>query len=88
MAEPEPHLIEADQETNQIDDGDSTLSIGHTVSSTSSIRSSIIKYREENGRTYHAYKDGKYLSPNDEQENDRLDLQHHLAFGIWMSSCQ
>jgi len=37
-----------------------------------------VKHREENGRTYHAYKDGKYLYPNDEGENDRLDLQHHV----------
>ncbi|KAH6874267.1 S-adenosyl-L-methionine-dependent methyltransferase [Thelonectria olida] len=90
MAEPEPHPIEADQEVNQINDGDSTLGAGHTVSSTSSIRSSILKYREENGRTYHAYKDGKYLSPNDERENDRLDLQHHLfmlTFGDKLYTC-
>ncbi|RDW56952.1 hypothetical protein BP5796_13019 [Coleophoma crateriformis] len=46
--------------------------------SSTSIASSILKYREENGRTYHAYKDGKYALPNDEAENDRLDLQHHL----------
>ncbi|KAK6214103.1 hypothetical protein LQW54_004705 [Pestalotiopsis sp. IQ-011] len=31
---------------------------------------------EENGRTYHGYKDGKYLLPNDGTEQDRLDLQH------------
>jgi SAM-dependent methyltransferase len=47
-------------------------------SSTSSISSSILKYRQENGRTYHAYKDGQYVMPNDEREQDRLDLQHHL----------
>lgn len=27
-------------------------------SDTASLRSSILRYREENGRTYHAYKDG------------------------------
>ncbi|KAH9204207.1 S-adenosyl-L-methionine-dependent methyltransferase, partial [Leptodontidium sp. 2 PMI_412] len=48
------------------------------ASSTTSINSSIMKYREENGRTYYAYKDCKYQYPNDETENDRLDLQHHL----------
>ncbi|CZR65016.1 related to methyltransferase [Phialocephala subalpina] len=62
--------------------------------STASIGSSILKYRQENGRTYHAYKDGskgifpnrrlisnsnaEYVLPNDEGENDRLDLQHHM----------
>ncbi|ESU14203.1 hypothetical protein FGSG_13239 [Fusarium graminearum PH-1] len=42
------------------------------LSSTTSISSSILDYRRENGRTYHAYKDGKYALPNDEAENERL----------------
>lgn len=58
---------------------DSDSSLGTDVqSSTVSLRSSVMRYREENGRTYHAYKDGAYLMPNDEPENERLDLQHHL----------
>ncbi|KAF6831314.1 methyltransferase domain-containing protein [Colletotrichum plurivorum] len=57
---------------------DSDSSLGTDQSSTVSLRSSVMRYREENGRTYHAYKDGAYLMPNDEPENDRLDLQHHL----------
>jgi SAM-dependent methyltransferase len=50
---------------------------GHTVLSTS-IRSSIYSYRYENGRTYHGYRDGQYPIPNDDEEQDRLDLLHHL----------
>jgi SAM-dependent methyltransferase len=42
------------------------------------LRSSIYNYRYENGRTYHAFRDGEYLLPNDEVEQDRLDLIHHL----------
>ncbi|KAI5464953.1 S-adenosyl-L-methionine-dependent methyltransferase [Mariannaea sp. PMI_226] len=49
------------------------------ASSTESLRSSILDYRHENGRTYHRYKDGKYNLPNDAQENERLDLQHNLC---------
>ncbi|KAH8895763.1 S-adenosyl-L-methionine-dependent methyltransferase [Thozetella sp. PMI_491] len=41
-----------------------------------SLASSVLKYRVENGRTYHAYKEGSYILPNDAMENDRLDLQH------------
>ncbi|KAF8855637.1 S-adenosyl-L-methionine-dependent methyltransferase [Acephala macrosclerotiorum] len=63
---------------NEISDRDSTFEDGPLASSTTSIGSSILKYREENGRTYHAYKDGNYLRPNDELEQERLDLQHHL----------
>ncbi|KAF6833022.1 methyltransferase domain-containing protein [Colletotrichum plurivorum] len=49
-----------------------------TALSTKSVTASILDYRQENGRTYHAYKDGKYVIPNDEIESDRLDLQHNL----------
>ncbi|KAI5800176.1 S-adenosyl-L-methionine-dependent methyltransferase [Peziza echinospora] len=40
--------------------------------------SSIIGYIYENGRTYHQYHEGNYFMPNDERENDRLDLQYHM----------
>ncbi|KAF7934344.1 hypothetical protein EAE99_002796 [Botrytis elliptica] len=48
------------------------------ISSTASIRDSVYEYVEENGRTYHAYNSGKYILPNDDAEQERLDLQHHL----------
>ncbi|KAI3529326.1 TAM domain methyltransferase [Colletotrichum abscissum] len=58
---------------------DTSSEIGSSVASSSaSVSSSILDYRLENGRTYHKYKDGKYWFPNDERENDRLDLQHNL----------
>ncbi|EGU82511.1 hypothetical protein FOXB_06975 [Fusarium oxysporum f. sp. conglutinans Fo5176] len=61
------------------DTGDQDSSLGdETASSTASLRSSILDYRHENGRTYHRFKDGKYNLPNDERENERLDLQNHL----------
>ncbi|KAL4726553.1 hypothetical protein ACLX1H_005440 [Fusarium chlamydosporum] len=61
------------------DDTDTDSAFGDdTGSDSTSLRSSILRYREENGRTYHAYKDGAYALPNDEIENERLDLQHHL----------
>ncbi|KAG9242656.1 S-adenosyl-L-methionine-dependent methyltransferase [Calycina marina] len=60
------------------DDADSALGGMTTQTSTMSVNSSIYNYVEENGRTYHRYKNGKYLIPNDEAEMDRLDLQHQL----------
>ncbi|KAH6887099.1 S-adenosyl-L-methionine-dependent methyltransferase [Thelonectria olida] len=74
--ESDPVLL-ADDELEH-DDGDSALG-ADAASSTQSISSSIIDYRRENGRTYHGYKDGKYNLPNDDVENERLDLQHHLC---------
>lgn len=49
------------------------------ASSTASLRSSLLENVVENGRTYHKYKQGTYLLPNDEIEQNRLDLQHHLS---------
>lgn len=43
-----------------------------------SLTSSVTAYPIEHGRRYHAYKDGSYFMPNDENEQDRLDLMHHL----------
>jgi SAM-dependent methyltransferase len=77
MAEHQANVLEADAD-DSFNDNDSAFGSGNPASSTTSINSSIMKYREENGRTYHAYKEGTYLSPNDEIEMDRLDLQHHL----------
>ncbi|KAM0421281.1 hypothetical protein ACHAPT_011003 [Fusarium lateritium] len=51
-----------------------------TASSTASLSSSILDYRKENGRTYHKFHDGKYHFPNDDVENERLDLQHHIFY--------
>lgn len=75
-ANPAPDAtIEA--EADDYNDGDSAIA-DSALSSTDSIHSSILNYRRENGRQYHGYKDGKYVFPNDEEENDRLDLQHHM----------
>ncbi|KAH8754051.1 S-adenosyl-L-methionine-dependent methyltransferase [Hyaloscypha finlandica] len=43
-----------------------------------SMRSSVYDHVAENGRTYHRYKEGKYALPNDETEQNRLDIQHQL----------
>jgi SAM-dependent methyltransferase len=80
MAEPvaAPGVIEAEAD-DYVDDSDSAFGGATIASSTTSVTSTIMRYRVENGRTYHAYKDGQYLYPNDEMERDRLDLQHHLC---------
>ncbi|CRK14652.1 hypothetical protein BN1723_010432 [Verticillium longisporum] len=72
----QPDVLDVDEAAIRGDDADSAL--GSVASSTTSINSSILRYRQENGRTYHAYKDGSYPMPNDNDEQERLDLQHHL----------
>jgi SAM-dependent methyltransferase len=54
--------------------------LGEDAQSTRSatVSSSVRDYVYENNRRYHAYREGKYLLPNDELEQDRLDLHHHV----------
>lgn len=67
------------QDPNEEDDEhDSALDAASRQSDTTSLRSDITKYRFENNRRYHAYKDGEYWGPNDEIENNKLDIAHHL----------
>ena len=45
---------------------------------TDSLASSILNHRMENGRQYHAYRDGSYWGPNDELAKEILDFAHHM----------
>jgi len=47
-------------------------------SETTSVGSSVFNYEYENGRRYHAFRAGQYAIPNDEVEQDRLDMMHHV----------
>lgn len=70
---PEP-IIPADDSDLYDDDSDGSS----LATSTDSLTSSVLNYQYENGRRYHAYREGEYLIPNDEREQDRLDLVHHI----------
>ncbi|RDW86014.1 hypothetical protein BP5796_04339 [Coleophoma crateriformis] len=61
----------------EINETDSAYS-GSYASFNTSLASSIRNYMYENGRRYHAYREGEYVLPNDEAEQDRLDFAHHL----------
>jgi hypothetical protein len=58
---------------NWADFNDSDSGYNETQMSTASVTSSIFAYEQENGRTYHAYKAGRYVMPNDEGEQERMD---------------
>ncbi|KAJ9142910.1 Methyltransferase [Pleurostoma richardsiae] len=62
------------------DDADSALGVGDGQSSTTSLLANAFDYSVENGRMYHAISRGKYILPNDEEENNRLDLQNQHFF--------
>ncbi|TVY45158.1 putative methyltransferase [Lachnellula occidentalis] len=61
------------------ENSDTDSALGSDVqSSTVSLRESLYESVKENGREYHKYKEGVYYLPNDDVEQDRLNLQHHL----------
>ncbi|KAF9877832.1 hypothetical protein CkaCkLH20_04967 [Colletotrichum karsti] len=70
-------------EDPRTDDDASSIGGSSVNDSLDSLRSSILDYRRENGRTYHKLSDGKYVLPNDEKEQDRLDITHHLWMLTW-----
>ncbi|QGA13059.1 hypothetical protein EYB26_000704 [Talaromyces marneffei] len=53
-------------------------SVGESLSYQTSIASSVLNYKYENGRRYHSYREGEYMLPNDDQEQARMDLLHHV----------
>ncbi|KAK4182707.1 S-adenosyl-L-methionine-dependent methyltransferase [Podospora australis] len=63
----------------QDDDADSALG-DDNASSTASVSSSIFEYRKIHGRTFHNFGQAKeeYWAPNDETQNEQLDINHHL----------
>ncbi|KAJ5488755.1 hypothetical protein N7539_003645 [Penicillium diatomitis] len=74
MSQPNPN------ESIQIDtsDDDSLVDTKTLIDSNLSFASSVRDYCYENGRRYHAYRHGQYPFPNDEEEQARLALMHHL----------
>ncbi|KAJ6437961.1 cyclase/dehydrase family protein [Purpureocillium lavendulum] len=71
--------IARDGRTVEVDEDDVDSSYGDEISSAStSLRSSIFRYEWKHGRRYHSYQAGSYSFPNDDQEQDRLDMIHHV----------
>ncbi|KAK1725934.1 methyltransferase domain-containing protein [Colletotrichum acutatum] len=92
MADPVPAEagpLEADngeENDNTNDDSDSAMGVS-VLGSSASMTSSIMRYREENGRTYHAYREGRYVLPNDAVSGRDKPLKRVLdagtGTGIW-----
>lgn len=63
------------------DSSETDSALGESVAGsqyTTSLASSVLNYQYENGRRYHAYCRGRYILPNDEVEQERLDILHHI----------
>ena len=74
-----PAAQEPVQDERQIAvDTDSSYSEDDLSTYTASLSSSVLNFPTENGRRYHAFRPGTYVFPNDEPEQDRMDLQHEM----------
>lgn len=64
------------------DDHDSALGDGESlnISSTASVSSSILNYRKIHGRTYQNFEGAEYWGPNDNVQNEALDIAHHMMY--------
>ncbi|KAK1831172.1 secondary metabolism regulator LAE1 [Podospora conica] len=72
--------IDVDAAFARRDEDDSVYGDNESVTeSTASLSSSIFNYRKVHGRTFQNYKDAEYWGPNDEKQNDALDLHHHMT---------
>jgi hypothetical protein len=74
--------VDLPSSTQDNSDADSAISGMRAQSSTQSATSSIYDFVEEHGRTYHKYKEGKYVLPNDAEEQNRLDMQHQMILRL------
>ncbi|KAH0537106.1 hypothetical protein FGG08_006067 [Glutinoglossum americanum] len=72
-------MIIADDE--QDGDGDSAIG-SDNESNTTSLASSVLDYNFENGRRYHKFREGRYVFPNDDREQDREDLKHAMIMEL------
>ncbi|EAS27293.3 TAM domain methyltransferase [Coccidioides immitis RS] len=61
-----------------LSDSDSALGDAGSSVYSESLRSSFYQSVMENGRGYHKYRDGSYFMPEDESEQERLDMQHEI----------
>src|SRR5262245_37840179 len=68
--------MQADDATSEA--SDSAYGDDDDFSDTTTIPSTIMRHRWENGRRYHKFREGEYWGPNDEVQNDQLDIAHQM----------
>ncbi|KAL1964156.1 hypothetical protein VTN77DRAFT_7244 [Rasamsonia byssochlamydoides] len=81
MAQNPPAQIPPAENTLEVDEVDADSAYNESIGTAgyvSSLSSSVRNYKYENGRRYHAYHEGACVLPNDEEEQDRIDLLHHI----------
>jgi hypothetical protein len=76
-----PHAIHADPNIPIDANSETDSAYGDAedyLSDTTSIASTIMKHRWENGRRYNKFCEGEYYAPNDEIHADMMDITHQM----------
>ncbi|KAJ5585305.1 uncharacterized protein N7459_005105 [Penicillium hispanicum] len=60
-------------------DDDTNSEFDDELSDLTSLSSSVLEFEYENGRRYCSSRSGSYMMPNDEEEQDRMDITHHMS---------
>ncbi|KAL1998172.1 hypothetical protein VTN02DRAFT_6720 [Thermoascus thermophilus] len=72
--------VEVDETVAGRDDGTDSAYGDELSLYTASITSSVLAHEYKHGRRFHSYHAGNYQFPNDEPEQDRLDMCHHVYY--------
>lgn len=74
--------VDSDDSDDASDDAspsyDSSYSTPSSNAATTTIASLVTNYKFEHGRRYHSYSEGAYFAPNDSQQNNQLEIFHHI----------
>lgn len=74
--------VDPEPENNLSDGSGDGYETGSMSGYSASISSSILHHMFENNRRYHKYKEGRYLIPNDDLEQEREDMMHSMILHV------
>ncbi|KAL1982369.1 hypothetical protein VTN96DRAFT_1400 [Rasamsonia emersonii] len=74
--------VEVDEDAYSTNNDNATTYSEELTTYTASLTTSARSYEWRHGRRYHSYQAGSYQFPNDEWEQDRLDMVHHVVYRL------
>ncbi|KAL9111622.1 MAG: hypothetical protein Q9227_003895 [Pyrenula ochraceoflavens] len=79
IAEAAQQVEDGTVEVDSVHESDEGYDTDSQSTWSTSLSSSVKNYIHENGRRYHAFREGRYVFPNDDAEQDREDMKHTMV---------